>query len=693
MATSFIGKKISSLDDLTGWVGEVVERERLRNRQQWLDWLNNLAAFHGRTDLKLGNDFHLLQRLSAAQKAEMEEIAVNWVQPHVRTVVAHFQQARPKLECLPATTDESDIQAAKVGDRLLRSEWFKQNMDRVRLEAATWMGAVGNGFWHLFFDKNSGPSLAGGKGNLGQIKTEAPSPFKLVFEPNRNYIEEARWAVYSQRLPRDEVEAKYASTFEQLNKSPIKLENSRTKHSTSRGDAVVDSYLQVIGFEKASGAADDEFVDIDVLYHLPTHWYPQGLYAIISSGKVLYAGPYPYPFLGRLPFYHFREILAPWRLYGEAGATSVLRSQEYFTSLRRMERKFLRNYARSKWLLPHGLRIRREKLTDPDEEFVPFSSPDGNKKPELVPGVNPPQSIYRAMEQAREDANFASGLNEASQGIAPAGVKSGRGVLALQQMDNTRIGLTGQLAEPEYGAYGQGVVLMAKNFYTEERKYQIVGEALEGGVWFFNRADLRDTTDVRCVPGSAVPESKGIKRQEALELFKAGVFGNPESPEAQILVQQMLEFGQTEGIHDDQAQDGRVAEQENIAMVSMANQLLNAGHPPEALQQAVMPVGDWDNHLFHIKVHLRRWKMPGVRDNPALMAVIGMHIRLHAMALNPNPALPPNDQAVQEVAVDGGKLTDQPTGAPKNTVAITKPPTEGTFEKRLVPSDLPDRRQ
>lgn len=677
-----LNEKITTPEQNASWVEEMKTRERLRNRQIWVDWLNTLAAFHGRPDLKFGSDYRQLERLTPAQRAELEEVAVNWVQPHVRTFAAHLLKARPVVEGVPETTDESDIQAAKVADRLLRGEWSRQDMDTRRVEAMMWVGATGNAFWHTFFDRDGGPVMPLDDGQsipIGQTETETLNPFKVVTEPHRGSIDKCRWAIISQRLPTDETEAKYAPFYEQIHREPLRLRKSSSGVGTKRqADLVIDTYLSAIGFDRAYGSDDSDFVDVDTFYHIPTSRYPDGLYSIVSCGKTLYFGKYPYPFLRILPICHFREILSPWRFLGETGATHVLRAQEYYVSLRQMERRFMRNFALGKWLLPRGCRIRKEHLTNPLEAFVAYDS-RGGEKPEFLPGSNPPSSIVNAMATARDDGNRASGLNEASQGIVPQGVTAGRAILALQEMDSTRLGLTVQQNETEYARWGRINLLMAREFYEEPRKYAISGDSLVGAVQYFNRADLRDTTDVRCVPGSALPQNKASKQQSVLELFGSGIFGPQQDPETLARVRKILEFGQTEDYHDESALDDQHAEQENQALVMMAKQYPQ-GLPPEAIGQ-VAPVALWDNHILHVKSHLRAWKIAIIKGNSAAASLIAPHLQLHAMITNP----PPQPEQPQQPPISG------PPAQVNQSVATASPQGGEPVDQQLTPQDMPPR--
>jgi len=692
VANSYIGKKLTRHEDLAGWVDEIKNRERLRNRQVWLDMINVLAAFHNRSDLKIGTDYRQLERMTPAQKAELEEIAVNWVQPHVRTLAAHLLKARPAIECVPSTTDEVDIQAARAGDRMIKGEWQHQNMDTRRMEAMMWVASAGNAFWHIYFDRDDGPWIDTPQGPVfsGQVKTETISPFKIVVEPNRDSIENCRWAIISQRLPKDQVEAQYADSYRDLHKEEIRLGGDKNSGQTGNGPSgkqVIDAFMAVVGLDRTGALDDDDFVDIDLLYHLPTKDYPNGLYAVTSGGRALYIGAYPYAFLGQLPICHFREILAPWRFLGETGSINVLRAQEHYVWLRKMERRALQNFAHGKWMIPKGCRVRRDHLTNPLEPYVAYTS-RGGEKPDFVPGQNPPQGIIQAQNTARDDGNRASGINEASQGVAPTGITAGRALLALQEMDATRMGLTVQLSETEYSRWGTIELQLVRKFYKEPRKYALTGEALQGSIQFFDAAELRDTTDVKCVPGSAMPSNKAAKQESVMALYTAGILGVPQDPETVARARKMLEFGQTEDIHDEDALDEQAAELENQALVGISTQI-PPGTDPQMMAGQV-PVGLWDNHIVHLRTHRRRWQSLIVRGDAMGAAMVETHMMQHAQIMNPQPQpqeqpAPPGPEPIPADAVPQDQLLANSEPQLQEGIGTVQNPTD----LQLTPADMP----
>lgn len=614
-------QRIETPEELVAWVGEAVEREKIRNRAIWLRGLKNLLAFHGEDTKIVSDDLRITERLSRKGRKELDKISVNFLSPHVRTMVSKLQRAKPILECVPSTSDDIDVLAAKVGDRLLKGEWYSQQMDSKRTGCYTWVCSTGDGYLHQYFDSQKGQPVDKGV-FTGEIMTEVLNPFKVFLEPHRTNIVDCRWVIIRSLLPRDQVICQYEPIYFARTKRMLDLP------ANAPNDDVSDVYLQAIGLGETT--QDDDFVQVDTVYHVPTKWYPNGRYALLCGSEVLYEGPYPYAFLGRLPITHWKEIDCPWRLHGETSSTEVLNGQENYLRIRKIERDYHLDNLASKWFRPKGCRVTRKALTSRDSRVIDFA---GDKKPSREAGLNIPGSIYNSIELYSRELE-RMGFSSATMSQDP-GSSSGRAILALQEQDDVRLGLTSSGFEPVFSQWGQNVLLMAKNFYKEERKYKISGDALAGAVWAFDASDLGETTDVRCVQGSAMPTNKLARQETVMTWFDKGILGQGE--EAIVRVRKMLEMGSTEDMYDDDALDEQVAVKENMAMMATAKNLLAQGI--QDLSPAVMPVSLIDNALVHKKVHLRQAKAPGVRDNLALLSVIVLHIQQHD-APPPVPAQP-----------------------------------------------------
>lgn len=686
-----IGKKITSEEQLSRWVTDHKSRERMRVRSLWIDQLKNIIAYHGISDLKITEDLRFYRRLSGRQIKELDQIYVNFIQPHVRTLAAKIQKARPILECVPATSDESDVQAAKVGDRLLRSEWYQQQMDSRRIEALIWLCSTGNAFLHTYFDPRKGPLNQGVP--VGEVVTDIVSPLKILVEPHRTKMKDCRWAIISEKLPKDQVVENYGDVYRQRTGKELVL-NDLFSTGTNY-DAVTESYLAVVGVGDTVALDDSDYCEVDTLYHLPSAQYPNGIYAVVVGQKVIHIAPFPYPFLRRLPIVHLREVCAPWRFYGETSTSEVLKIQDLYVRLRRIERDYHLDALNVFWLKKKGTRVDDDDLKSRDNRVVEY---EGEVPPQRIPGTGIPGGIYNSIQLAIQELDRSTGISESTRGIAPSGVSSGRALLALQEQDETRLGLTIQMMEDEFSVWGQNVLLMAREFYVEERRYAVVGESVGGAMWQFDRTELRETYDVRCVAGSALPQNKYAKQESVMQMFQAGILGNPQSEEAQIRARRMLEFGLSEDVFDDAMVHEQVAEKENVAMISMGQQLRESNADPAMAAAAVMPVAKYDMDLVHLKCHMRRLNQAGIRDNQLLYAILSAHCDQHMQKMQPQAAQVTPEQVVnaedgenpQALQAQAEQPQEPPAGPPPQN--LQNPETYSETNSAVTRGDFTDAR-
>lgn len=679
-------QKIENASDLLNWFKERRNTERDRQRITWRDWLNNLAVFHGRSDLKITDDLRLLKRISPESEKRLNRIVVNFVQPHVRTVAAKFQRGNPILSCLPSTSEERDVLSAKVGDRLLQNEWYQQRMDQRRLEMSVWFAVTGNAFFHTFFNRDLGPISQGV--NIGEIETICVSPFKTCFEPFRSSIDKCRWGIIDEVMPIDDIYAKYANEYKRRTGQELQIECG-TNSEDRKGD-VASLMLSSLGLPDHENYESTEFALVSFMYHLPSPRFPRGLYCIICGEKILYIGDYPlvHPdgqIFDTLPIFHFKEILSPWRFMAESSATIVRHHQATYEELRNRELEILRRRAVPKLLVPEGTNISQDDVLDPDQTVIKYRASVNAPPPQWDNGGQAPSGIYNSLELTRKEADMASGMNEVTRGTLDNQM-SGRAILALQEQDETRLGHAAKLAEAEFSRWGQCVLFLVKQHYNEPRKYSIVGQGRQQAVFFFDKSQLGETSDVRCEPGSALPLNRSAKQEFVMNMFQTGLLGVPQAPETQLRARRMMEFGQADDAWDDDAQDEAIAEKENEAILQVSRQMLEAGQDPQMVLQMIMQnfgAQQWDNHLAHIKVHLRTFKSPGVRDNQLFAWLFQQIINQHTMFMQGpmpvDPSAPPGQLPPPQ----------QDPNAAANAVATNSPQIEGQqkTDQRILPSD------
>lgn len=648
-----IQNPIRSLTDLAIWIDRMKCRERDRMRLLTVQWLENIAAFHGYHDLRASQNLQIYRRLSRREENELNDIGMNYVMPHVRTMIAKAVISRPITKAVAASTDEDDIQAARYADQFLEGEWLQQGMDIAKIEVAGYLGACGNAFGHQFFDAKQGLPVFEGV-QEGRISTQIVNPLKIAVEPHRTRVELARWAIICSYNPMDEIEEQYEKEYQERTGKRLRVEGVARSGSavSSKGtDLWISSYLNMVGAveHKDSGLDESDYCETDLLYHLPTRRYPQGLYAVKVGSEIVSIGSYPYPYLKRLPLLHWKEIMSPWRMYGEGSVNEVLKNQEMYTRLRRVERDYHLQNTCKKVAVNKKSRVSREKLASAETEVIEYL---GDRPPTVLAPVPLPSGIYDSLKLTMDEGQRI-GFSDSTMGNNPAGVTSGKAFLALQSMDDSKLVGMSQLSEAEYAKWGQNSLLMGRECYPEKRKYAIAGKTGAGSVWFFDRARLGDTTDVVCVPGSALPKNKLAEKEQVRADFQAGIYGNPQDPESQVRVRKMLAIGDSEDMQDDEVVHQQVCEKENLSMGNMARSIIKSAEnqgivlTPEYLQAGVMPIQDFDHDQIHLRGHIRCLNSAGVVDDPQVYWVLAQHAQAHMIRIQQRQmAMMPQEEVV-----------------------------------------------
>src|SRR5947209_3936791 len=104
--------------ELLGYANAHLEDGYSRRRHWEGVWWENIAFLMG--DFWVQWDVHTRRLVEPVRKVDHRvRMAVNLVQPTVRTELAKLTKNRPIVDVLARSSDEEDLNAAKVGDKLL----------------------------------------------------------------------------------------------------------------------------------------------------------------------------------------------------------------------------------------------------------------------------------------------------------------------------------------------------------------------------------------------------------------------------------------------------------------------------------------------------------------------------------------------------------------------------------------------
>ena len=477
-------------------------------------WFINIACFKGNQNV-IWDDVSKRLREPEAPPWKVR-LVVNLLQGAVRTNVSKIYRPRVEWDIIPPTTDPQDIQTAQLDKYVLQYYWKLLNLDAKLLDATEWMCQTGNVFLKVCWNPDKGPpfdvthkdlldtyytneptemaqrsgklsglsklfkSLTGSTENnttlrLGDLDVEVVSPFEMMLEPNAVSLEEANWVLRSkiqdvEVIKEDwgeyakDVSADYSatSTNSQFNlRKRLQLLNNKTgQFVTSGGDIEENNAIIHELWIKPRGKGK----------------LKNGLYAVICQGHVLNGNgkgvEFPYEH-GRLPFIHMTEIPVKGTPWGTSVLEQLLNIQMDYnrTKSQLIENRNL--MGRPKWLSPLGAKLDGNSITNEPGEVIEYSV---GMKPEMVSPPSLPSYIENLLVSYRQDLEDISGQHEVSRAESPGEVRSGRGVIALIEQDETRLGPIIDRIDRSIAEIGKLSLSTLVQYVREDRLSRIIGD-------------------------------------------------------------------------------------------------------------------------------------------------------------------------------------------------------------------------
>lgn len=317
-------------------------------------------------------------------------------------------------------------------------------------------------------------------------------------------------------------------------------EHASLKESRESGTAMsqtqrhfADSVRKLAGpraVQETQGGAGGRYEDGPVVYvclHDPIttkdHQFPQGLMAYVVGDTVLQAGPLDFTDGKGRPFKNVATrtfIPSAGSQFGHPPADDLVPMQYQRNLLEALLMAILLHNAAPREYIPLSVTLLKQPTGAPGES-VPYRSTVPGEHPITAPGLNPPEGLYKWIEQIDAKFDEISQLNAVLQGERPAGDPTLGEIEILKEQGQSAF------SEPyleliRFEKQQARILLhIARATMWVERVRQIEGE---NGGWearAFTQADLQGEVDVRVDPQSAWPKSLMMQRlsfEKAMEL-------------------------------------------------------------------------------------------------------------------------------------------------------------------------------
>lgn len=568
-------------------------------------------------------------------------ITINKIGPLVERVIARLTKHAPTPECRPVSSTQEDVNAAKVGTRILNHELNARLKFPQRLvELYFWVMPLGWSFFHVRWDPKAGPVLGhiNEKGeqvavHQGEIALDEVPAFEIRLDPNARRFRDARWLIRTVAMTREAV-------YEQYGILPEGEEDAETMAQEWRLGQDAALYGNEDG-KRPGDPKHETFVAVHQLWMLPSRAVPKGL-VFTWTGDTVLEPPKDFPYNhGHLPFVPFNLLPAiGGDPAGRTWVTDLIGMQRDYNDARSREATIRRELS-PKIVAPAGS-IDPHRLTS-RVEVIPYNPVATAPRLEMPDGRWMAQ-FEEAMNRTDREMGDRAGQQDVSQGKAASSAPAA-GILALQEADETKLAISSIELTASIEELGWQVLMLVKQFWTEER---VVRAWSRDGVLeadHFSGSDIGEQMDVHVASESALPRSKTARTQMAMDLYGAGIITEPRD------FVRMLDLPGTDFLMETLNVDAAQANREH-------------GH---LLQMEPVEAKTWHNHMVHIAEH-DKFRKSEEYDNltPEQQAWFDGHVDAHyAQVLGQLsvPTPPGTQQATAEMLPQGAApVTTNPTG-------------------------------
>ncbi len=531
-------------------------------------------------------------------------IVDNRISPIVRTEVAKILKNHPVFTVTPRTGDDEDVNAAQVGEQILRYSWPHLSMSEHLEEALLWSRICGAGFVKTFWDPAQGdgvdvcvgpdgqvlcdpsgrPMRAGDYPpqalmqmgvqtktiNQGDIRLEVRSPFQMYLDPLASRFPDVEWMIEESVKSVEHVKQRYGVELPaDTNANPGMLE--------SRMGAAI------------GGTGSYKGVKLREYWCRPGTQHPHGCRVVWSKDQILKVDQHPFD---ALPYIMLKGIPVPGRMWPGSVVEQLRGPQDELNKVKSQIAEN-RNRVGNPTVLASKQAVQdADKFTDaltiPGGAYFYDDTGTQNAVPAYLAAPTLPPYVLEEIQRIEESLQEISGQHEVTSASVPPGVTAASAINLLQEADDTRLGPAIRDYEEQLGELGRKILSLVAEYYTDTRTVRIAGENDAWEIFDFRGSMLRDNTHVEVQAGSAFPQSKAAK-----QAFMQDV-GNMMIQSGQPLQgRQMARFMRIFGIG---GMDSFLAEYTvDETQINRENSQLARGMP--------LGVNEFDNDQAHIDGH------------------------------------------------------------------------------------------
>ena len=578
----------------------------------------------------MGNQYSYIASNGAIRQDDkqyfwQEKEVFNHIAPIVETRISKICANTPNVTVIPASTDESDIESAKLSKDILNSVANRINLIDIEKTATTWSEICGTVFYKVLWNTDTGKMVAtneeGQAIREGDVEVEVVSPFE-IFPDNLSCerIEDVKSIIHAKAVDISEIKTQWGIDVEREKVNAFTLDSV----SGNIGGLGYDAHINKV----ANIELSNHCVLIEK-YERPSKNYPNGRLTIVAGNKLLFDGELPYinDELGNRTFPFIKQIsnYMPGSFFGVSVVDRLIPVQRAYNAVRNRKHEYFNRSVMNVLAVEDG-------SVDTDELEVEGLSPgkvlvyrQGSKIPEMM--QNPKQNLNFESEEERllEEFKTISGVSDMmSESYARYTNMSGMALQLLAEQDNSRLSTAIDSTKLAVKILAKFVLRLYKQFAVIPRLLKIAGESGEVQLYYWDKNEIC-SDDVVFDTSTDAGESIAQRRTMLMDIIKEGLMFDEDGKFSQSTRKRcldMLGFGMWEDSVDLTTLHIKRAKEENLEMQTSDSNVLSV-----------------DNHKIHIDEHIAfviGGEIKKLKNKNKIIERVLNHIHEHEIYLNQN---------------------------------------------------------
>jgi len=642
-----------SPQELVGWIKNEADRRRTERLYFELQWMLNLAFVEGQQYMYINNYINTLFTMPSKYDWQQRDV-YNQIAPIYETTMAKYGRIDPTFLSKPQSDDSKDINSSEVSLEVLRYWRESEEYEARQMEANSWSALTGTVIWKTIWDKTKGKKIAVVKktdkfGNEfdeiireGAIANVVCPPFEILPDSSYNYrMDDCRDIIHARPISVDDLYDVYGVDVSGRSLNVFSFDKDfQTAQATN-------PYSNSAGFSTDRKRKDD-VVMLYEYYANPSQFYPDGRLVIACDNHIqpLYEGPLP--FINseygerRIPFDIQKDIPRAGYFWGTCRLDRAIPIQRRYNAIKNRIAEFMNRTAIGVWAIPAN----SDQLEDFEEygigpgKILTFT--DSNNMPKQVNSAQLPNTFENEAQSSLSDLSRVTGVSELSKDSTAAnGVTSGRGLLVLQEQDETRMSLTAKSVAQCQLRVAKKVLYGFKQFASFERMISIegIGNAQKVIRW---KGDDLSPESIYIKNVSALSETLAQKRGFIMDLIQMGAFKGPDGNVDTERIITLTEAGETDVDQAPEDRQKKRSKEENAFIAMKAYDKVT--------------IDEWELHEIAYKYHLEFMLSSEYRSlDDEIKRAFNIHLLSHRQILE--------QRAMSQMQAQGRSNEDEPKQA------------------------------